>query len=66
MASANSVATPSLITAATSLEVTKPAPFNASHLAAEAVSTRVDELGLINWFELAEAREEAQWWTDMV
>jgi len=38
-ASANLVADPSLIAAATSSEVTKLAPFNASLLAAEAVST---------------------------
>jgi hypothetical protein len=38
-ASANSVATPSLIATAISSEVTKPVPFYASLSAAEAVST---------------------------
>jgi anti-sigma-K factor RskA len=45
-ASANSVATPSLIAAATSSEDANPAPFNASLSAAEAVSNF--DVGLIN------------------
>ena len=65
MASANLVATPSFITAAISLEVVKPAPLNASLLSAETVLT-VNLLGLINWFEVAEAREGSREQTDMV
>jgi hypothetical protein len=40
--------TPSLIAAATSSEVAKPAPFNASLSTAEAVSALVGRVGLIN------------------
>jgi hypothetical protein len=46
-ASTNLAATPSLIAAATSSEVTKPAPFDAS-LAAVEVVLHLGELGLIN------------------
>jgi hypothetical protein len=52
-ANANSAATPPSIAAATSSEVAKSVPFNASLAAAEAVS--LGDMGLINWLKLVEA-----------